>query len=531
KQRDRAQKTALANRLRPFIEEAKTRRLSWANRFDTHLEIPEAPRVEFAEGKFKLFSNLALLGELEKILGQNVVRDTLSTRLRFRPLEVEDRWQRVRDDGLTSYDLDEESPAQRLEKEQRDRAQKTALANKLKPFIEEAKTRRLSWANRFDTHLEIPEAPRVEFAEGKFSSLSNQDLLDKVIEIIGAGRTTRMLSASRLLRLYARPELEITEEEASKIMPFLTESNRRHLSWGTRIERFMPTSEISRVHPKIEEPEKEDVLENPQITALEAKLKTTYGIKIKYGKAPSIKEYTATKPTNPELIKDELTNFLNLLKKYPPNIRKRFQNITVYLAIDLKRKGKATGGVASSSDSIIIIDLSDGIEWALDHEFFHILDGTDGLENDNPTWAKTNPHGMADYVFKNGEEAIAAGHGTDDITPPEGFARTYGKKGGPDEDQATGGQSLLNPVAASSTMRTAKTDRVLRNKIEIITGCLFDPAEGRFTRQLTRAEYQARSKFQDFQYFAKWSRTKAGTLTMDPSFWNAIASGSPKQFE
>ncbi|MFA7685534.1 MAG: hypothetical protein WCX95_01900, partial [Candidatus Gracilibacteria bacterium] len=129
-----------------------------------------------------------LINHLNQILGRDIVSKIINPRYRLSaPLIIEpiELWQRVRDDGLTSYDLDEESPAQRLERKQRDRAQKTALANRLRPFIEEAKTRKLSWANGFDTHLEIPEAPRVEFAEGKFRLFSNLALLGELEKILG----------------------------------------------------------------------------------------------------------------------------------------------------------------------------------------------------------------------------------------------------------------------------------------------------------------------------------------------------------
>jgi hypothetical protein len=107
----------------------------------------------------------------------------------------------------------------------------------------------------------------------------------------------------------------------------------------------------------------------------------------------------------------------------------------------------------------------------------------------------------------------------------EGFAgSTYSIEGGPDEDQAVTAEDLLNSWKAYTLTMRAKTDDILRNKLEAITGCLFDQVTGKFVRQLTLQEYKERLGFNDFQYYAAASRLPSGKLTMGPSYWNAIAA-------
>ena len=518
KQRARAERIALVDRLRPLVEELKSRQHFMASEFDDYIEIPPEPNVESADGEFRLISNLALFGQLKQIIGEEIVKYKLSFPEAQRLSAKTSYESRVRpSSGLTPYDLDEESPAQKLKREQIERPKKIELANKLKPLIAEATKRGLSWASKFGHYLKIPPEPNVDFADGESGLLSNKFLLDKVMEILGSEDRAYTMLAYRDGPWRHLSTLNITGEEASKLAPFLANAELRHLSWPSKIERFLP----------------EKVAE--QIIDLESKIRTQYGIRIRYGKSPSDTWQLASKPMDQQLIKYGLNNLLEFLIKYPPNVRNRFRNTTVYLAVDLKLKTKDKRAIAiggSAGSSVIVVDLlNDDVKKTLDHEYFHILDKSDDPKKDNSTWALANPHGMRDYTFLTSAEAVEHGSEFEPPIPPPGFARIYGKEGGPDEDQATIADRLLNPVLAGSITKRAMEDAVLRKKVEMETGCLFDPATGRFQRALTKEEYTARLRFRNFQYYSTWSRLPTGELTMDSDFWNAIADGKPKKFE
>ncbi|MFA6521850.1 MAG: hypothetical protein WCT53_05720, partial [Candidatus Gracilibacteria bacterium] len=112
-----------------------------------------------------------LIANLKQILGEGTVNfilrpsedereDYYSGRTDFLRIMSEERCLST----LTSNDIDDDSPAQKLARLQSDRARKIDLAGKLKPFLAEAKTRGLSWAFKFDYYLQIPPEPHVNFA-------------------------------------------------------------------------------------------------------------------------------------------------------------------------------------------------------------------------------------------------------------------------------------------------------------------------------------------------------------------------------
>jgi len=332
----------------------------------------------------------------------------------------------------------------------------------------------------------------------------------------GASRRVRKPEPEMQLLRPSGASRRVREPAEEQPVMLLRSSGARRRSEPAEAEE-RTTSRIEELTPA----EREDTAITRKIRALERQLHEEYGIRIAYGNNPSTTEYSAGKPTNQELIESELIKLSQLLTKYPPNVRARLRNITVYFAKDLrlKKNGQKAGGFAG--DSYIVADIDNDIRWIFDHEYFHILDKSDGYEEDNETWARLNQNGMADYLHLNGTDALDA---DESATPSEGFSSTYGKEGGPDEDQAKSAQDLLNPWKAYTLTMRAKTDDILRNKLEAITGCLFDQVTGKFVRQLTLQEYKERLGFNDFQYYAAASRLPSGKLTMGPSYWNAIAA-------
>ncbi|MFA5948542.1 MAG: hypothetical protein WC806_06300 [Candidatus Gracilibacteria bacterium] len=470
-----------------------------------------------------------LVNKLKEILGAKAINERINKQELLSLLPPTEHIRPIfydRNDGLTRIDLDEESPAQKLAELQKIRTDRIELVKILKPFIDEAKRRNLSWAKKFDDYLQIPPEPKVDFADGNLSKFSNKDLFDKTAEILGPDRTIRMFSYNNL-SFRNESELLLTNEEIAKLTPLIAEAERRNLSWYQKIKRFFK---------KQEEPKKQEKqIQNPEaqkrIIALETELKNKYKFKIEYGTLPKDtdpKEFTASKPTDQKLIESELKNLLKILAKYPANIIKILNNTTIYLVTDLKEKGVIIGGFSYGSRGAVF-NLVSGVEYSFDHELFHIFDITDGFETDNKNWAHANPQGMAEYTFKNGNEAIVTGKVKSDDIPLEGFATTYSKLGGPDEDQGEAAQYLLNSLTANLMMNRAKKDEVLYKKLEMITGCSFDQAKGEFSRELTKKEYKEKFGFDNFEYYAKWSMEKNGKFTMNTKFWNALAGKIPKE--
>jgi hypothetical protein len=527
-QKIRAQRKALADQLGPFLEESTKRGLSWPHLFKKYLEVPDEPQVDFADGRLRNFSNFALLGEVKNILGTNYVETTIRNRFEgtrgYRGVYAYGRTNQIFSDN----DLDEVSPAEKLAELQKVRAQKKSIADKLGPFLAEAIQRGLSWPSLFEKHLEVPAEPKVDFADGNLRTISNKGLLDKITDIVGSEKFARILSFNSYngYGVESRPELMITKEEATRLAPLLLEANRRKLTWPSKVERFFQKNEVT--PPPRKEVQKQDPKNTDRINGLVKQIKDAYGIKIAYGVPSNTSDHTGSAPTNQKLIESELSKLINILSDYPKHLFKSSQNKTVYFCVDLKKGKEGTGGYQLGST--IVINLQDGVDWAFDHELFHFFDEIDGLETDDKTWARVNPSGMKDYVYKNSAEAIRAGQGFDDPIPPTGFARTYGKKAGPNEDQATIAENLRNSITSGALMKRAKKDEVLRAKMEMITGCHFDPNTGLFSNAMTLREYQQKFGFTSFQYYAKWSRTKNGNLSMNATFWNRIAKGKRQKF-
>lgn len=170
--------------------------------------------------------------------------------------------------------------------------------------------------------------------------------------------------------------------------------------------------------------------------------------------------------------------------------------------------------------------LVQGSEGSFHHEYFHILDGSDGLAADNPKWTALNPNGSADYPFQTGDEAAMHDYKCNRTTDYQGFASCYGKNGGPDEDQAEIATALFNTEELQEIMIRAIKDPVLLKKIQVISGCMIDTATGTFSRLLTLEEYKNLSGFDSFEYYPKWTNTDGKESAFNATYWNSILNAN-----
>jgi hypothetical protein len=208
------------------------------------------------------------------------------------------------------------------------------------------------------------------------------------------------------------------------------------------------------------------------------------------------------------------------LQAYPEHILKHNPLKTVYIVDEISDQ---TGthhvyGRASGNRMILV----QGSEGSFHHEYFHILDGSDGLAADNVTWTTLNPNGAADYPYKTGDEAAMHDYKCTRTSDYQGFASCYGKYGGPDEDQAEIATALFNTEELQETLIRAIKDPVLLKKIQVVSGCLIDAATGTFLRLLNLDEYKKLSGFNGFEYYPKWTDDKVKGIVFDAAYWNAI---------
>jgi len=88
------------------------------------------------------------------------------------------------------------------------------------------------------------------------------------------------------------------------------------------------------------------------------------------------------------------------------------------------------------------------------------------------------------------------------------------------EDRATVAGMLFESSADQLKSRLLK-DPMLLMKVELLTGCHFDYAQGRFVKLYIREELRDCYGLSDYLYYAKWS-TENGRVMMDADYWNNI---------
>lgn len=461
----------------------------------------------------------ALFKEVRKILGDKRMDDELSGIHR----ELEPRklipTAELRDDGLMADDFDDVSHVAKLAKLRREYAQQQTLIERLKPFLHEARRRRLPWSNQI--FVFPPDEPRVRYTDGPLSNVSNKGLYDHVTRILGPAKMHALLSWSfqyQILEGRVGP-VKLTLEESKKIAPYVAEADRRNLSWPNRIRRRMVQSAVVSAEPK----EVPKAPEKKEKGSAEAQLKKM-GVTVVYRSLPpDMGGDKASLPTVAQ-VQDALPRLVTLFKRYPPNMLARLSK--VYLVANLRNsKGKSIGGTATSTT--FWVNLDSGVYWTLDHEIFHNFDGRFNSPGEDDVWSRKNPGGIKDYTYRSGNEAINNGKGGDN-EQYHGFANSYGKHGGPNEDQAVFGEQLMQTQSAKSLINRAKTDTVLVTKIEMITGCELDLGQGLFTRVIPEKEYKDHFGF-GYQYYPKWSRDHDRVL-MDADYWNMILQGNEPAF-
>lgn len=161
------------------------------------------------------------------------------------------------------------------------------------------------------------------------------------------------------------------------------------------------------------------------------------------------------------------------------------------------------------------------------HEIFHIFDMGDGLKDDNAVWARLNDENVeyGEFDYETGE--------VDDDSNKEipWFSRKYGLTNWPDDDQATVADQLLwSPQRLNRLLLRCVNDIVLRNKVQVITWCQFNPETKRFSGMMNLDKYTKLSWFDDYEYFPKRSRDNNNRILMNHHYWNALADGKKVYF-
>ncbi|MCX6734240.1 MAG: hypothetical protein NTX63_05550 [Candidatus Peregrinibacteria bacterium] len=205
------------------------------------------------------------------------------------------------------------------------------------------------------------------------------------------------------------------------------------------------------------------------------------------------------------------------VSKYPVSLFQEMNGLKIQMSGKIEIEGVSGGTIGGYADGpfqMIVAyhpDPEQNIE-TFDHEFLHNLDFKhNDLIGDDDQW-----------ILKSGSKADYIGYKLvlDDLpwTPPEGFARKYGKASVP-EDQATIAENLFQPHYLKHMIRRAlHGDKSLLMKLQLVTACIIDPLTEQFSRTMTLKEYQAYSGFDGYRYYHAWSPE------MDHAYWNGLLS-------
>jgi len=203
--------------------------------------------------------------------------------------------------------------------------------------------------------------------------------------------------------------------------------------------------------------------------------------------------------------------------RYPASIFQKMNGFRVQMSGKIEMQQLASGLAGGYADGPLHMimtyypDQKDLIA-TFDHEFAHNLDLMhNDLIGDDDQWIKKSGS-KADYI---GYKLVL-----DDLpwTPPEGFARKYGKASVP-EDQATIAENLFQPHYLKYMIRRAvQGDKSLLMKLQLMTACIIDPHTEQFSRTMTLEEYRKYSGFDGYRYYHAWSSE------MDHAYWNGFLS-------
>ena len=199
------------------------------------------------------------------------------------------------------------------------------------------------------------------------------------------------------------------------------------------------------------------------------------------------------------LVAQRLSDIKKRYEFYPPGFLKKGGLKRIYLlGTQVKVKAGASygykiGGEAHVTGSVLLYPDPTAYDGRFDHEVYHLHDHKDGgYSNENHQFGlKVRGKGYQKHYGKSGLEAFRSGQiGTN---APKGFATSYGKLGGIDEDQAeTARLLLLSPQSYKQLMARAVKEPALMRAI-----------------QKVKADYK------------RWSNGR-----MDEKFWSDFAAGS-----
>lgn len=171
------------------------------------------------------------------------------------------------------------------------------------------------------------------------------------------------------------------------------------------------------------------------------------------------------------------------------------------------RNPKLGGEYDPNSNVICMYNGSDRDQGAIFHELFHSFDRHD--QENNEIWIRRFDIDGSRYANKY----------VYDFKPRKGFASPYGSSN-ETEDQATMAEKLFSKDAHRALLMRARTDKVLREKIETITGCAIDLKNLKYASTMTVDEYKAKTGYDGYRFFLNWSPSK-----MNHHYWNKILAG------
>lgn len=149
------------------------------------------------------------------------------------------------------------------------------------------------------------------------------------------------------------------------------------------------------------------------------------------------------------------------------------------------------------------------------HEFAHLASGT---FLDEGLWTRLNPEGDEAYL---GEEA-RKDYAFKKVEPGPGFLTSYSRIN-PGEDIAEVGRHLWDPTLSSILVAQCQQDEILRQKVELFTGCIFDVEQGRFERLMSEEEYSRRFKTSGYSFTAFYARENwNGPVQTNAEYWNSF---------
>jgi len=210
--------------------------------------------------------------------------------------------------------------------------------------------------------------------------------------------------------------------------------------------------------------------------------------------------------------KKDIKNIDAIVKKYqqyisiiPPEVMEKFGARRIVRSN--YGDSKLAGEYYSDSNVICMYHGTDGAKEPFFHELFHSFDRHDQANDE--IWIRRFDIDGSRYANKY----------VFDSKPRQGFADPYGSSN-ETEDQATMAEKLFTKGKHRALLMRARTDKVLREKIETITGCNIDLKNLKYASTMTVDEYKAKTGYEGYRFFLNWSPDK-----MNHQYWNKILAG------